>query len=351
MPTKQETLPIPERAQQILRLLIEEYIRSGQPVGSRTLSQMGSISFSSATIRNVMGDLEDMGFLTSPHTSAGRIPTAQGYRFFVDKLVRVSALDTSEIKRFQANLEANLTPEELLKTASNYLSQMTHMAGIITIPRQNAVIFDHIEFIALSDQRVLVVLITNDREVQNRIIKVDRDFSRAELEYAANYVNREYVGMDLTSVRDKAKTELESARADMHDQMSAVIDMAGHVLMTDDNTEKDAVIVEGQTNLMTFEELSDVELLKKLFDTFNQKRDILHLLENCIAAEGVSIFIGQETGHQIPDECSIVTAPYNSDGNVIGMLGVIGPTRMAYDRIIPIVDVTSKLLGAALNFK
>lgn len=351
MPSKPEAPLIPERAQHILRALVEEYIRSGQPVGSRTLSKMPQIHVSPATIRNVMGDLEELGYLASPHPSAGRVPTELGYRMFVDTLIHVKSLDANEIRKIQTNFDAGLNPDELLKTASNHLSEMTRMAGIVTIPRHEEVVFDQLEFVPLSDQRILVVLVTNEKEIQNRIIKANQVFSRSELEQAANFINRQFAGQGLTTMRDAIKKELESTRTDMHDHMTIAIEMASSVLTQDGGTSHDDVIVAGQTNLMTSSDLSNVELLKNLFDSFNQKQSILHLLEHSIAAEGVSIFIGHESGHEMLDEYSVVTAPYGSEGEVIGMLGVIGPTRMAYERIIPIVDITSKLLGVALNSK
>jgi heat-inducible transcriptional repressor len=343
-----------DRALSILRALVEQYIRDGQPVGSRTLSRMPGIGLSPATVRNVMCDLEDMGLLASPHTSAGRMPTAMAYRLFVDTLVEIQPLDSAEVSSIRKQLAPDRSDESLVRSASTYLSQITSMAGVVTIPRRDSARLRQIEFLPLSDRRVLMILVTNEREVQNRVLQVDRDYGESELQQAANYINQTFGGVDLSEVRNRVRSELERARSDMDTQMQSMIEVAGRVFAPDDESpdsgEQSSFVVAGETNLMSFSELSDVEKLRQLFEAFSQKRDVYHLLERSLSADGIQIFIGQESGYQVLGDCSVVTAPYKVDGEVVGALGVIGPTRMAYERVIPVVDVTSRLLGAALNY-
>ena len=341
---------IGEREQQIFRLLVQQYIDAGTPVGSRTLSKMPGVNVSAASVRNVMGDLEEMGLLSAPHTSAGRVPTSGGFRLFVDTMLQVQPMVEDDL----GDLKAKLTPDQnetsLLKHATSYLSQFTNMAGMVTLPKRGAVIFRQIEFLPLSEKRVLVILVVNEKNVQNRILTLDRDYKAEELQEIANYFNHEYAGRDLEDLRDQIRNDLQNTRESMNKQMEQMIAMAGRVFDNDDaDEEEEELSVTGQTNLMNFTELSDVESLRHLFDAFNRKRDMFHLLERCISAEGVQIFIGQESGYDVLDMCSLVTSPYEVDGEVVGILGVVGPTRMAYDRVVPVVDVTSKLLSAALN--
>lgn len=343
-----------ERSLSILRALVEQYIRDGQPVGSRTLSRMPGIGLSPATIRNVMCDLEEMGLLVSPHTSAGRMPTPQAYRLFVDSLVEIKPLDSTEVKTIRQQLAPDRSDEALIKSASSYLSQITQMAGVVTIPKRDSARLRQIEFLGLSGQRVLMILVTNEQEVQNRVLQLDRDYSASELQQAANYINDSFAGIDLADIRDKVLQSLEQARNEMNSEMQRMIEVAGQVFDASqdggEGEDQSAFVVAGETNLMSFSELSDVDKLRQLFDAFSEKRDVYHLLERCLSADGIQIFIGQESGYQVLGDCSVVTAPYSVDGEVVGALGVIGPTRMAYERIIPVVDVTSRLLGAALNY-
>lgn len=339
---------IPERAQQMLRALIERYIVDGQPVGSRTLARDAGLKLSPATIRNVMSDLEDLGFVSSPHTSAGRVPTVQGYRFFVDTLLSVQPLDSSAIQQIRSELEIEQTPKDLVESASGMLSGITHMAGIVTLPRHEHTLFKRVEFLPLAENRVLAILVTGNDEVQNRILNTERPCSAAELQQASNYLNSLFTGKDLDAVRTTLLREMQETRSDMNEMMMTAMRMADQVL--EKNIDEDFVMA-GQTNLMEFQELCDVEKLRKLFAAFGEKRDMLHLLDQCVHGEGIQIFIGEESGYAMLDECSMVTAPYSVDGRVLGVLGVIGPTRMAYERVIPIVDVTARLLGAALNNK
>jgi len=337
-----------ERAQQMLRALIDHYVRDGQPVGSRTLARDAGLKLSPATVRNVMADLEELGFVASPHTSSGRVPTVQGYRFFVDTLLSVQPLEPRALERMRAELKLDQTPKGLVESASSLLSGITRLAGVVTLPKHEHSVFKRVEFMPLSDNRVLAVLVTGEDEVQNRVLKTEKECSAAELQQASNYLNQLFAGKDLADVRATLLRDMQETRTNMNEMMRTAMQMADQVL--EKNRDEDFVMA-GQTNLMEFQELCDIEKLRKLFDAFNRKRDILHLLDQCVHGEGIQIFIGDESGYQMLDECSMVTAPYSVDGRVLGVLGVIGPTRMAYDRVIPIVDATARLLGAALNSK
>ena len=337
-----------ERSQQLLKTLVERYIHDGQPVGSRVLSKDSDLNLSPATIRNVMADLEDLGLIHSPHTSAGRIPTVNGYRFFVDTLLTVKPLQEQELDRLHEGLD-NTDNDNALDMASKLLSETTHMAGVVTLPRQELVCLRHIEFLPLSNTRVLVIFVTNEHEVHNRIIHTAKNFSVAELQQAANYLTSLYSGQSLAVVREKVLHEMQQDQQRMNQSMLDAVSMAQLAFENDDKNE--GYVLSGETNLMSFSELSDMERLKGLFDAFSQKRGIIHLLDKCLAADGVQIYIGEESGYQAFDHCSLVTSPYSVNEEVVGVLGVIGPTRMAYEKIIPYVDVTAKLLGAALNTK
>jgi heat-inducible transcriptional repressor len=343
-----------ERAQRLLNALVGAYIRDGQPVGSRTLTRESGLTVSAATVRNVMADLEDCGFVTSPHTSAGRIPTDKGYRFFVDALMKMrpSAEPDAQILQTleQRFLERADDPRQLVASASQFLSSFTRLAGVVTVPRQPHAAITQIEFVALSENRVLAILVVNGREVQNRILHLARPFGAEELRRAANFLNSEFGGRELPEVRSQLLKQLQDTTAHMNQLMSDAISMAQQMFAPDTAAAPPGdVVIAGETNLMGFAELSNVERLKRLFDAFNEKRDLLHLLDQCLQADRVQIFIGHESGYGILDDCSVVTAPYTVDNEVVGVLGVIGPTRMAYERVIPIVDITARLLGSALN--
>ncbi len=339
-----------EREQQIFRLLVEQYIQDGTPVGSRTLSKLPGINVSAASVRNVLGDLEELGLLKAPHTSAGRVPTGDGFRLFVDTMLQVQPLDEAAAGDLRAALSPNQDEKSLVEQASKYLSGFTNMAGVVTLPRRGSTILRQIEFLPLSEQRVLVILVVNEKQVQNRILTLDRDYSADELQRIANFFNAEFTGRDLADVRDLLRVELDGTRESMNEQMQQMIEVAGRVFENDDDgSAEEEVIVAGQTNLMNFSELSDVQQLRDLFEAFNDKRDMYHLLERCLSADGVQIFIGQESGYDMLGMCSLVTSPYTVDGEMVGILGVVGPTRMAYDRVVPVVDLTSKILSAALN--
>jgi len=337
-----------ERAQTLLRVLVDKYIREGQPVGSRTLSRASGLELSPATIRNIVSDLEALGFVSSPHTSAGRVPTIKGYRFFVDTLIKLTPPNGDDLQRFTQGLnEAAGDPQALAISVSNLLSAVTQLAGIVTVPRRAQTSLRQIEFLPLSGKRVLAILVVNDREVQNKIVNVQRDFTADELRQATNYLNERFGGRSLPEVRELLLAELKKTRASMNALMVEAIEMA-HQVFPDTEPEPELVFA-GETNLMGPGALADVETLKGLFEAFGRQRDILHLLDQSMRAEGVQIFIGHESGYELLDSFSIVAAPYATEDDTIGVLGVIGPTRMAYERVIPIVDVTAKLLERALK--
>ncbi len=346
MPKSKKSQELPERSLFLFKSLVEHFINDGQPVGSRTLVRDLDLDLSAATIRNVMADLEDMGFLHSPHTSAGRIPTARGYRLFVDSLLRVNDLGSEEIHRIAEEMDSGDSIQNLLERTSSMLSDITHLASVVMLPRLEHSTLNQVEFMSLSDNRVLVILVMSDNEIQNRIIHTARTFSASELEQAANYLNKMFSGKDLPEIRKEMLAELEGMKDNVNQLMQAAIEMAQQAI---ESGTKDDCVIAGETNLMGVSGWRDIDRLKRLFDTFNQKRDILHLLEQSINAKGVQLFIGEESGYEVLDDCSIVTSPYESEGQILGVLGVIGPTRMDYERVIPIVDLTAKMLGSALN--
>lgn len=338
-----------ERAQHFLKVLIERYIQDGQPVGSRTLAKDAGLDLSPATIRNVMADLEDLGFIASPHTSAGRIPTGAGYRMFVDSLLSLRPIDDQVLSQVKTELLFDETPTAMVNSASKLLSSMTHLAGVVMVPKQNQVTITQLEFIPLSNTRVLSVIVTSNGDVFNRILETSRTFSRSELEQAGNYINANYAGRELSSIRGQLLQEMQKTRESMDSMMAEAMEMANSALSPED--EEGDVVIAGQTNLMDFDELAQMDRLRGLFDAFTEKQEILHLLDRCMEADGVQIYIGEESGYSTLKDCSVITAPYQVDEEVVGVLGVIGPTRIAYDRVIPIVDVTARLLGAALKSK
>jgi heat-inducible transcriptional repressor len=339
------------RAQQVLKLLIERYLRDGQPIGSKTLVEEGHLALSPASVRNVMAELEELGYLAAPHTSAGRIPTVQGLRFFVDTLVTMKELTKETLEQARARLNpTKQTMPELLDAASHLLSQMTGFAGLVTMPRFERRILRHLEFLPLSDNRVLMILVINESEVQNAVIQLPRFYSPSELEQTANYLNQLFVGKDLHEVRQEIVIGLRRDKANLDRMMEAALDVAEHAFSPAE-TETGNYLISGQVNLLDYTEPHHLPSLRQLFEAFNQKRDILHVLDQCIHAEGVQLFIGQESGYSLLDDYSLITAPYRAQGQIIGVLGVIGPTRMAYDRVIPAVDITAKLLSSALNKK
>jgi heat-inducible transcriptional repressor len=334
-----------KRAQILLKTLIERYITEGQPVGSRTLSRYAGLDLSPATIRNVMADLEEMGLIASPHTSAGRVPTPLGYRFFVDTLLVVKQLESEEIHQLEDQLHPD-NPQRVIHAASQLLSQLTHFAGIVMTPRRRALAFRQIEFLRLSEKRILLIVVTPEGDVQNRMLFTERDYTPAELVAAANYLNQNYSGQSLEDARQRLHQELRELREDMIVLMSAALEASSEAVAESSKQ----YVISGERNLLAVRDLSqDMTRLRQLFELFEQKTSLMQILDLSLRGEGVQIFIGGESGVAAPDDVSVVTSPYTVDGEVVGTVGVIGPTRMAYDRVVPIVDVTAKLLSSALS--
>jgi heat-inducible transcriptional repressor len=334
-----------ERAKTLLKTLVERYIADGQPVGSRTLSRASGLELSPATIRNVMADLEELGLIASPHTSAGRVPTARGYRLFVDTM-----LTAQPLKLDSATNEATLSPDQpqrVIANAAQLLSSLSSFVGVVTAPRKPSV-FHHIEFMRLSEKRVLVIIVAPDGDVQNRVIFTAQDYSQTQLIEASNYLTATYAGLTIEQVRERLKTEVDALRGEIAALMQAAV-QAGSEAIADS---QDQLVISGERNLLTVQDFSsDMGSLRKLFDLFEQKTQLMRLLEVSSRAEGVRIYIGGESMVVPYEELSVVSAPYVVDGQVVGTLGVIGPTRMAYDRMIQIVDITSRLVSNALSQK
>jgi len=339
--------PLTERAHHLLQVLVKQYIDDGQPVGSKALAKACGLDLSAATIRNIMADLESLGFLRAPHTSAGRVPTVRGYRLFVDSLISVQDPERIPISMLQEQISKQTDTQHLLSSVSEFLSGLTSLAGIVTLPRLKHVEVTQLEFLPLSENRVLAILVMNGHDVQNRILQMPRAFGTEELQRIANYLNAHFAGKEISQVRREVLKDLRETHARMDRLMRDAVSMAESVFS--DECGDDGYVMVGQTKLMDFEELSNVDKLRQLFEAFSQKRDILQLLDQCMQAGGVQIFIGEESGYRALDDCSVVTSTYTVDGQPVGVLGVIGPTRMAYDKVIPVVDITAKILGAALN--
>lgn len=335
-----------ERARILLKTLVERYIHEGEPVGSRSLSKFSGLDLSPATIRNVMVDLEEMGYVTSPHTSAGRIPTTLGYRFFVDTLLVVKTLDVNEVSRLENQIHPD-NPARLINVASQLLSELTQFAGVVvTLNRSGGAVFRYIEFMSLSEKRILLIMVTPKGDVQNRIIFTNTAYSQSDLIEASNFLNQNYAGCTLEEIRSRLQNELKQLRYDMTNLMKKAIDVSTDVIQES----SEAVVVTGEHKLLDVKDLSDnLSNLKKLFELFERKTKLLQLMELSRQAHGVKIFIGGESDVTALDEISAVTAPYEMEGEVVGTVGVIGPRRMAYERVIPIVDITAKLLTNSLS--
>lgn len=337
-----------QKEQLLLKHLIEQYILDGTPVGSKTLADNLELNVSSATIRNVMADLEAKGYVASPHTSAGRVPTQQGYRLFVDNLLTPQPINRVDLTQVSRQLDPDMTAQELVESASGILSEVTQLAGLVTIPRRDRTILRHLEFLPLSDQRVLVILVLDDHEVQNRVIQTEQAYSEAQLREAANYLNQSFVGRDVTQIRRQLIESMQTDQDSMNSLMTLAIDIAEQSLPGDAEGSGDYVLA-GQENLLELGQNTAIEDLRALFQAFSTKSDILDLLDRSMETEGIQLFIGHESGYEILDECTVVTSAYQIDGQQVGVLGVVGPTRMPYQRIIPAVDVTARLLSAALG--
>ena len=336
------------KEQLLLKHLIEQYILDGTPVGSKTLAENPELNVSSATIRNVMADLEAKGYVSSPHTSAGRIPTQKGYRLFVDNFLTLQPINRIDLTQVSRQLDPDMTAQELVESASGILSEVTQMAGLVTIPKRDQTILRHLEFMPLNDQRVLVILVLDDHEVQNRVIQTEQEYSEIQLREAANYLNQSYVGLDVTQIRRRLIESMQNDRDNMNSLMTLAIDIAEQSLPGETIGSGDYVLA-GQENLLDIGQGSTTEDLRALFQAFSTKNDILDLLDRSMESEGIQLFIGHESGYQILDDCSVVTSAYQINGQQVGVLGVVGPTRMPYQRIIPAVDVTARLLSAALG--
>jgi heat-inducible transcriptional repressor len=324
-----------------MKALVERYIADGQPVGSRTLSKAAGMELSPATIRNVMSDLEELGLIVSPHTSAGRIPTARGYRLFVDTMLSVNR------EQFNAPSLAPEQPQKVIASAANLLSSLSNFVGVVMAPRRGSV-FRHIEFLRLSEKRVLVIIVSPDGDVQNRVIFTDTDINQAQLIEASNYLNTHFVGMAIEQVRERLQNEVESLRSEIAALMQAAVQVSSEAM----SQSQDEVVISGERNLLSVSDFSsDMGQLRRAFDLFEQKAQLMRLLDMSSQAEGVRIYIGGESQIVPFEELSVVSAKYEVDGQVVGTLGVIGPTRMPYDRMIQIVDITAKLVSNALSHK
>ena len=333
-----------KRARELLKTLIERHISEGQPIGSRTLSRHSGLDLSAATIRNVMADLEELGFVSSPHTSAGRVPTPRAYRLFVDTMLTIKPLDEVGHRELSAEIVPD-SPQRVIAGAAQMLSQLSNFAGVVLTPRRSEV-FKQIEFLRLSEKRILLIMVTPQGDVQNRILITNKDYSPSQLVEASNFITTNFAGLDLQSVRNRVKNELEGLREDITALMSQAVEASSNTLEEPQNN----MVISGEKKLLAIGELvSDMDKIKRLFQVFEKRTGLLQLLDVSSRAEGVQIFIGGESDLVPLDGMAVITAPYKVDNIIVGTLGVIGPTRMAYDRVIPIVDITSKLLTSALS--
>ena len=335
---------ISEKSQILLKALVEQYIVNGQPIASRTLVDAAGAPVSAATVRNIMADLEVQGYVSSPHTSSGRVPTSLGYRFFVDTLINVDPINSIDLANLNRALDPDMSSKELVESASGLLSEITRMAGLVTIPKRDQVTLKHVDFLSLEGKRVLVILVLDDHEVQNRVIYTKEAYTEVQLREASNFINQHFTGEALGNIRSRLISSMRVDKESMHSLMQTTLEVAEQAFGQEETSD---FVVKGQENLLaTSEALDDI---RQLFQAFSMKGDILHLLDRCMESDGVQLFIGQESGYEVLDDCSVVTSPYHVDGELVGVLGVIGPTRMAYDRVIPIVDATARVLSAALD--
>lgn len=335
-----------DRSRTLLKALVEHYIADGQPVGSRALSKFSGLDLSPATIRNVMADLEEAGFVASPHTSAGRVPTPRGYRLFVDRLLTMRPLEARQLDEMEGALHGR-PANQVISSASQLLSSLTHFAGVVMAPRRSASRIRQIEFLNLTEKRILLIIVTTDGDVQNRVLVTEKAYSASELVTAANYLNQNFAGLDFEQIRHRLSAEIVQLRDDIQPLMTLALAAGDEALS---GSSAVPYVISGEHNLLDFEELSsNMKRLRELFDLFEQRSSLMRLLEVSNRAAGVQIFIGGESGIATLDECSVIAAPYTVDGQIVGSVGVIGPTRMAYERVIPIVDITAKLLSSALS--
>ena len=337
---------VDDRTEQIFKLLVESYISNGLPVASKSLAGQPSVAVSAATVRNIMARLETQGLVKSPHTSAGKVPTSQGLRFFVDSMLAVEPLDETEQRSLESGLNPDLPPSEMIEAASQMLSRITELTCVVTLPRRDQSALRHVEFLNLDGDRLLVILVFNDREVQNRVIHTERKYEDADLLRAANFINQEFGGLSLMDVRNGLIASMQRDKDRMDSLLQAALDMASKAFAEEPAQDK-GFVVAGESNLLDLSE--DTDTVRGLFEAFSQKGSVLHLLDRCLNTEGIQLFIGEESGYNVLDELSLVSSSYSVNGRIAGVLGVVGPTRMAYQKVIPVVDVTAQLLGDALK--
>ena len=335
-----------DRAEQLFKLLVECYIDDGRPVASRALAQKPTVHVSAATVRNIMARLEGRGLVKSPHTSAGKIPTSQGLRFFVDSLLSVEPLDEAGVHSLESQLNSDMAPSKLVESASKLLALVTEMTGVVTLPRRDAQALRHVEFLNLDGDRVLVILVYNDREVQNRVIHVEKRYDDNDLLQASNYLNREFGGLSLEEIRQELLGSMQRDKDRMDRLLQAALDLASQAFEPEESEER-SFVVSGESKLLDMSE--DTETVRSLFEAFSRKGSILHLLDQSLNTQGIQLYIGEESGYRVLDELSLVTSSYTVNGRIAGVLGVVGPTRMAYQRVIPVVDMTARMLGNALR--
>lgn len=334
-----------DRAQLLLKTLVERYISDGQPVGSRALLQHSGLDISSATIRNVMADLEEIGLVSSPHTSAGRIPTGLAYRLFVDTMLVTKPLDSLSLQQMEHQLQPD-NPSRLIAQASNMLSELTQFTGLVATAKRSAMTIRQIEFLRLGDKRVLLIIVMPDGEVENRVLLMERDYTQSQLTEAGNFLNQHYIGCSFSQIRDRLRGELQQLHQDMSALMAAAL-AAGDAA---EAKQGEDYVISGEHNLLHVEDFStDMNRLRGLFNLFEQKTELLQLLDASRRGQGIHIFIGSESGLASLNDCSVITAPYSANGSLVGTLAVVGPKRMDYERVIPIVDITARLLGNALS--
>jgi heat-inducible transcriptional repressor len=334
-----------ERAQILLKTLVERYISDGQPVGSRALQHYSGLDVSSATIRNVMVDLEEIGLVSSPHTSAGRVPTGLAYRLFIDTMLVTKPLDDARIQKMEYQLQPD-NPSRLIAQASNILSELTQFAGVVATAKRSAITVRQIEFLRLGEKRVLLIIVMPDGEVENRVLLMEKDYTQSQLAEAGNFLNQHYIGCSFSQIRDRLRGELRQ----LHQDMSALMAAALAVGDAAEAKQSEDYVISGKHNLLHVQDFSaDMNRLRSLFNLFEQKTELLQLLDASRRGQGIHIFVGSESGLASLEECSVITAPYSADGKVIGTLAVVGPKRMNYERVIPIVDIAARLLGNALS--
>ncbi len=338
-----------ERDQHLLKVLVEEYIREGTPVSSKRLAEVSGLNVSPATIRNIMAELEAQGYIRAPHTSAGRVPTVKGYRLFAHRLVTVRPLERALVERLRAELDGEQDPTEVLDRASQLLSQITHLTGLVTLPRRENLALQHLELLSLGENRVLAVLVLNDQEVQNRIFVTRRPYSADELQRVANFVNEHFIGEELGRLHRRIGEELRRRHQELGMLIDDIAEAAERLFRPQSG---EALRVCGESNLLEFADLTaDIQRLKRLYAGLSEQQEMLEVLERCLEAEGVQVFVGTESGHEILDDFTLITSRYQVDDEVVGVLGVVGPTRIPYHEVIPVVDITARLVGAALDFR